>query len=194
MKHAILLQAFDRRDPLAFLHRRKRHAGQDASAIDVYGACATLSAIACLFGAGQRQILAQRIEERGTRLDRKRAALTIDRQIHGHDLDGRLRAATAVFILRSAAELWRLAHLALATSAALIPSNASPSVTPSSMIRRSFWVIAMRVYFVVSDGSLASPSAISRARASNLSAGTISLTAPQSFAVWASSSWRVIIK
>jgi hypothetical protein len=29
---------------------------------------------------------------------------------------------------------------------------------------------------------------------SNLSTGTISLTAPQSFAVWASSSWRVMIK
>jgi hypothetical protein len=89
-----------------------------------------------------------------------------------------------------------LAHFGVprATSAALIPSNASPSVTPSSMIRRSFWVIAMRVYFVVSDGNLASPSAISRARASSLSAGTISLTAPQSFAVWASSSWRVRMK
>src|SRR4249920_3237990 len=52
MKHAVLLQAFDRRDPLAFLHRRKRHTRQDAPAIDVHGACATLSAIACLFGAG----------------------------------------------------------------------------------------------------------------------------------------------
>jgi superfamily II DNA or RNA helicase len=29
-------------------------AQQDALAIDVHGACATLSAIACLFGAGQR--------------------------------------------------------------------------------------------------------------------------------------------
>src|SRR4029077_15581306 len=99
------------------------------------------------------------------RLDRNRAALTIDRQIHRHDLDARLSAAAAAgrFIVRSAAELWRLAHFSLATSAALIPSNASPSVTPSSMMRRSFWVIAMRVYFVVSDGSLASPSAISGA-------------------------------
>jgi hypothetical protein len=66
---------------------------------------------------------------------------------------------------------------------ALIPSNASPSVTPSSMMRRSFCVIAMRVYFVVSGGSLASPSAISRERAKSLSAGTISLTAPHCFAV-----------
>src|SRR5580700_2723866 len=196
MKHAVLLQAFDRRDPLAFLHRRKRHTRQDTPAIDVHGACAALSAIACLFGAGECQIIAQRIEERGTRLDGHRAGLTIDRQIHAHDLDARLSAATAAarLIVRSAAELWRLAHFALATSAALIPSNASPSVTPSSMMRRSFWVIAMRVYFVVSDGSLASPSAISRARGSSLSAGTISLTAPQSFAVRASSSWRVMIK
>ena len=47
-----LLQSFDRRDPLAFLHRRQRHAGQDAPAIDMHGARATLSAIARLFRAG----------------------------------------------------------------------------------------------------------------------------------------------
>jgi hypothetical protein len=39
------------------------------------------------------------------------------------------------------------------TSAALIPSNASPYPTPSSMMRRNFWVSAMRVYLVVSGGS-----------------------------------------
>src|SRR3984957_13225731 len=73
-----------------------------------------------------------------------------------------------------------LVHCGLprATSAALMPSNASPYPTPSSMMRRSFWVSAMRVYLVVSGGSLASPSAISRARASSLSARRISLTAP----------------
>jgi hypothetical protein len=54
--------------------------------------------------------------------------------------------------------------LARATSAALIPSNASPSVTPSSMMRRSFWVIAMPVWLVVSCGGLATPSAMSRTR------------------------------
>src|SRR5208282_34327 len=51
------------------------------------------------------------------------------------------------------------------------------------MMRRSFWVSAMRVYFVVRGGSLASPSAISRARGSSPLAGTISLTAPQALAV-----------
>jgi hypothetical protein len=85
-------------------------------------------------------------------------------------------------------------HFCRATSAALMPSSARPKVTPSSMMRRSFWVSAMRVYFVVSDGSLASPSAISRVRGSSLSAATISLTAPHSLAVWASSSWRVRMK
>ena len=37
------------------------------------------------------------------------------------------------------------------------------------MMRRSFWVSAMRVYFVLSDGSFASPSAISRARGRSFS-------------------------
>jgi hypothetical protein len=55
-------------------------------------------------------------------------------------------------------------HCCRATSAALMPSSARPKVTPSSMMRRSFWVSAMRVYFVVSDGSFVSSSAISRAR------------------------------
>ena len=32
-----------------------------------------------------------------------------------------------------------------ATSAALMPSSASPYPTPSSMMRRSFWVMAIRV-------------------------------------------------
>ena len=38
--------------------------------------------------AGQCQILAQRIEEHGARLDGHRAGLTIDHQIHAHELDG----------------------------------------------------------------------------------------------------------
>jgi hypothetical protein len=54
-----------------------------------------------------------------------------------------------VFVLRSATTpaFWHFAYdaLARATSAALIPSNASLSVTPSSMMWRSFWVIATRV-------------------------------------------------
>jgi hypothetical protein len=81
--------------------------------------------------------------------------------------------------LRSARRLRaRSPHFCRVTSAALMPSSARPKVTPSSMMRRSFWVSAIRVYFVVSDGSLASPSAISRARGRSLSAATISLTAP----------------
>jgi hypothetical protein len=67
------------------------------------------------------------------RLDRDGARLAVDLQFYSHALQGLAHGA--------------LAHgaLARATSAALIPSNASPSVTPSSMMRRSFWVIAMRV-------------------------------------------------
>jgi hypothetical protein len=35
-----------------------------------------------------------------------------------------------------------------------MPSSANPRVTPSSIMRRSFWVSAMRVYLAVSGGSL----------------------------------------
>src|SRR5690349_10999379 len=115
--------------------------------------------------------------------------LTIDCQVHGHEFGGRLadNGAAGCFITHGVVKpgFRHLAHFALAraTSAALIPSNASPSVTPSSMIRRSFCVIASCVYLVVSGGSLASSSAISRERGKSLSAGTISLTAPHCFAV-----------
>jgi hypothetical protein len=58
VEHAILLQSFDRCDLLTFLHRRQGHAGQDAAAIDMHRACATLAAIARLFCTGQRQTFA----------------------------------------------------------------------------------------------------------------------------------------
>src|SRR6266702_1082689 len=120
------------------------------------------------------------------RFDSDCARLTVDGQLHGYGIDTRRTgngSAGRFAIHRAAGAAFpSLAHfgLARATSAALIPSNASPYPTPSSMMRRSFWVSAMRVYLVVSGGSFASPSAISRARASSLSAGTISLTTPHS--------------
>jgi hypothetical protein len=52
VKHAILLQSFDRCDLLTFLHRRQSHAGQNAPVIDMHGTRATLSAIARLFRTG----------------------------------------------------------------------------------------------------------------------------------------------
>jgi hypothetical protein len=75
----------------------------------------------------------------------------------------------------------------IANSLQRIPSNASPYPTPCSIMRQSFWFSAMRVYRLASSGSCASPPAIV-ARGSSLSAGTISLTEPYSFAVSVSSS------
>ena len=49
VKHAILLQSFDRCDLLTFLHRRQSHAGQNAPVIDMHGTRAALSVIARLF-------------------------------------------------------------------------------------------------------------------------------------------------
>jgi hypothetical protein len=45
-----------------------------APAIDVHGACATFSAIACLFRAGERQLFAQGIKQRPARFNRDRAS------------------------------------------------------------------------------------------------------------------------
>jgi hypothetical protein len=109
MERAVVLQPLDGGDALAALHRGERHAGEDAAPIHVHRAGAALAAIAALLRPGQHQLLAQGIEQRRARLDRNGERLAVDLQSHGHALQG-------------------LAHgvVLLATSAALMPSNASP--------------------------------------------------------------------
>jgi hypothetical protein len=84
---AVPLQPFDGGDPLALLHRRERHAGEDAASLDMHGTGPALAAIAPLFCAGQRQFFTQRVEQRHARLDQHPADLTVDRQAHRHALD-----------------------------------------------------------------------------------------------------------
>ena len=68
---------------------------RDAPAIDVHGAGAALAAIACLLRAGQRQLFAQRIEQRHARLNRDRARLAVDSQVHGDEFEASLAASGA---------------------------------------------------------------------------------------------------
>jgi hypothetical protein len=63
---------------------------QNRTAVDVHGACTTLSAVAPFFGAGQRQLFAQHIEKRHAQLDRNRASITIDCEMGGHKFDARV--------------------------------------------------------------------------------------------------------
>jgi hypothetical protein len=50
MEPAVPLQPFDRGDPLALLHRREGHAGENAAALDVDGAGAAFAVIASFRG------------------------------------------------------------------------------------------------------------------------------------------------
>jgi hypothetical protein len=79
-------QSFDGGDPLALLHGSEGHAGQDAAALDMHGACSALAAITSFLCAGQRQLFTQRIKQRHARLDHHRASLTVDRQAYEHAL------------------------------------------------------------------------------------------------------------
>ena len=51
------------------MHDRERQAGIDAPAIDDHGAGAALAVVAALLGAGEMQMLAQRIEQGGASVE-----------------------------------------------------------------------------------------------------------------------------
>ena len=57
-------QAFDRHDLVALVHDGERQARVDAPAVDQHRAGAALPVVAALLGAGQVQVLAQRVEQR----------------------------------------------------------------------------------------------------------------------------------
>src|SRR5437879_10619290 len=82
MELPIAFQSLDRRDALALLHRRQRHARHDAASVYMHGASPTLAAITALLWAGQSQFFAQRIKQRRARFDRDGASLAVDNKAH----------------------------------------------------------------------------------------------------------------
>ena len=64
-------QALDGRDVGAFMHDRERQTRVDAPSLDDHRAGAALTVIAALFAACQMQMLAQRVEQRGSRIARE---------------------------------------------------------------------------------------------------------------------------
>ena len=59
---------------LALGRGRKRQAGQHAPSVDQHGAGAALAVVAAFLGAGQAEMLAQRVEQRGADIERERDA------------------------------------------------------------------------------------------------------------------------
>jgi hypothetical protein len=78
MKRASLRQAFDRRDLCAILHDREREARVDAPAVEQNGTGAALAVVAALFGPGNVEIEAQRVEQRGPWRDCQFALHAVD--------------------------------------------------------------------------------------------------------------------
>jgi hypothetical protein len=78
--------AFDGGDLGAVVHDREAQAGIDAAAVDQHRAGAALALVAALLGAGQVQVFAQRVEERGAGVERQLARLAIYAQgdLAGH--------------------------------------------------------------------------------------------------------------
>jgi len=76
--------AFDRGDLIAVVHQGERQARVHAPAVHVNRARTALAVIAALFRAGERDGLADAIEQRGARVDVQRVILAVDAQRDGH--------------------------------------------------------------------------------------------------------------
>ena len=81
MQRAIPGKSFDGCDLRAVFHDGERQAGVDAPAIDQHGAGAALTVIAAFLGAGQREMVAQGVQECGPRHKVERAPDAIDDKI-----------------------------------------------------------------------------------------------------------------
>ena len=71
-------EAFDRRDLASLRRRRKREAGENALAVHQDGASAALTVVAAFLGAGETDVLTQRVEKARADVERQPALLAID--------------------------------------------------------------------------------------------------------------------
>ena len=77
-------EPFDRGDLVAVVHDRERQAGIHPPTVHQHRAGAALAVVAALLGAGHVQVLAQRVEQRGARVERHRVILAVDGERHRH--------------------------------------------------------------------------------------------------------------
>ena len=80
MQFAVARQALDGGYLGAFLHHRQRQAGIDPPPVDQNGARAALSVVAALLGAGQVEMVAQCVQQRGPWGDREFHLAAVDGQ------------------------------------------------------------------------------------------------------------------
>ena len=73
-------EAFDRDDVVALVHDGERETRVDPASVDQHGARAALTVVAALLGAGQMQVLSQRVEQRRAQIELELDGLTVDRE------------------------------------------------------------------------------------------------------------------
>ncbi len=78
-------QPLDGGDVVAVVHRRQGQARIDPPALDDHRAGTALAVIATLLGAGELQLLAQRVEQGGPRVEFQRAGLAVHGEGHLRD-------------------------------------------------------------------------------------------------------------
>ena len=80
---AFFREPLDRRDLRAVMHQREREAREHALPTDHDGACAALTVIAALLRSREVEPVAQKVEERGPRLDFDLPGFPVDRERKG---------------------------------------------------------------------------------------------------------------
>jgi hypothetical protein len=84
-----LTEALDSSDPVVLVHDGKREATVDAASVHMDGAGPALAVVAALLCAGQHQALAQRVEQRSTRIEIAQSViLAIDIESEGYGSAG----------------------------------------------------------------------------------------------------------
>src|SRR5437016_756901 len=79
-------EALDRADGAALRRRREHEAGDHPPPIEQNRAGAALAVVAALLGAGQPEVLAQRIEQCGARIERHAMLTAVDRECESNGI------------------------------------------------------------------------------------------------------------
>jgi hypothetical protein len=89
VKISVAFQAFNRSEPVPFMHNGEGEAGVDAAAIDKYGAGSALAVVAAFFGACEAEVLPEKIEEGHARVEKHCVIGAIDIERRADKAGGR---------------------------------------------------------------------------------------------------------
>jgi hypothetical protein len=117
MQRSKTTDAFDRRDFVAFMRACQRQTRIHAAAVHVHGARAALAVIAAFLRAGEMQMLAQCVQQRGAWIERECVGFAIDRQF---DRYGRCRRLAGAAGFAVAALAWGVIRRGIGTGSGML--------------------------------------------------------------------------